>query len=120
MTYLNTPVVTPTRNLKTTENGDLLLHLPPDEPILQVEGDSSETSSVKSVEAIFHIDELTSQVNNSTPRNNENHTQELVDISESLPIGKYKKFTFKKILYFNSNSKISCIVLKIIKFSSKF
>lgn len=86
MTYLNTPVVTPTRNLKTTENGDLLLHLPPDEPILQVEGDSSETSSVKSVEAIFHIDELTSQVNNSTPRNNENHTQELVDISESLPI----------------------------------
>ncbi|XP_051174592.1 golgin-84 [Leptopilina boulardi] len=84
MTYLNTPVVTPTRNLQNTENGDLILHLPSDEPNLQIEVDSSDTSSVRSVEAVFNIDELTSQMTNSSTKNNDN-TRELLDVCENLP-----------------------------------
>lgn len=97
MTYLNTPVVTPTRNLQNTENGDLILHLPSDEPNLQIEVDSSDTSSVRSVEAVFNIDELTSQMTNSSTKNNDN-TRELLDACENLPTG---NLIFKILLYNN-------------------
>lgn len=75
--------------MTNTENRDLILHLSSDEPDLHIDRDSSDTSSVRSVEAVFNVDELTVQNKHSSSRNNNNHTHDLLDICENKPNGKH-------------------------------
>lgn len=81
ITYLNTPVLTPTKSVINPENGDLILHLSPNEPNLQIEHDSSDTSSVRSVDAVLNLEELVPQNENFSLRNIEQkHTNGLPDV----------------------------------------
>ena len=81
ITYLNTPVLTPTKSVRNPENGDLILHLSSNEPNLQIEHDSSDTSSVRSVDAVLNVEELVSHAENFGLKNIEqNYTNGFPDV----------------------------------------
>ena len=95
VTYFNTPVLTATKSVRSTQNGenaDLILHLTPNEPNLQIEHDLLETSHVKNTDDVSKVNhELALQNEHLGLRINEEKYSNLLPdvVNENVEDGKY-------------------------------